>query len=335
MKPFAYTAPSSLEEAVQALGQQGAHPLAGGTDLIGSLKRDIATPDHLINLKSVPGLADIRQHSDGPLVIGALARLSALAAHPLVLQQYPILAQAIARVATPQIRNLGTLGGNLCQRPRCWYYRHPDFPCTRKGGEGCSAVTGQNRYHAILGGHGCFIVHPSDTAPALIALDARARLAGPAGPRELPLAEFFVGPEQTPTRETVLQSGEILTEIQIPPPPPDSRGIFLKAAERQSTDFALASVSILLSSQESNITHARVVLGGVAPIPWRVPKVEEILLEQGISAESIQRACDAAVEGARPMNQNAYKVPLVRGLLEKGIGLLVEGPEAVLPPSEN
>lgn len=330
MKPFAYIAPDSLAEALKALGREGAHPLAGGTDLIGALKRGIVAPDQLINLKSIPGLAEIRQQPDGGLAIGALARLSEIAAHPLVLQQYPILAQAIACVATPQIRNLGTLGGNLCQRPRCWYYRHPDFPCLRKGGNGCPAVAGQNRYHAILGGHGCSIVHPSDTAPALIALDVRARLAGSDGPRELPLAEFFAGPEADPTRETVLQPGEILTEIQLPPPLLDTRSLFLKAAERQATDFALASVAVLLASQEGKVTHARVVLGGVAPIPWRVLKAEDILLEQGISAEVIQRVCEAAVEGARPMSQNAYKVPLVKGLLEKAL-VCLRGKEAGTP----
>lgn len=320
MRAFTYAAPNTLDEALTSLNRgDNSRLLAGGTDLLGSARRGIEPPDHLINLKSIPELTGIHQTSDNRLTIGAATRLSDVAEHPLVAEHYPILTQAIARTATPQIRNTGTIGGNLCQRPRCWYYRHPDFPCVRKQGEGCFAVGGQNRYHAIFGGHGCFIVHPSDTAPALIALDARVEIAGPKGSRELPLSDFFVGPEESLTSETALAPNEILTQIHIPPSPSDSTGLYLKASERRATDFALVSLAIVLTQKDAQITHARVILGGVAPIPWRVPKTEEIIVEQGISAESIQQACDAAVEDAHPMSQNAYKLPLIKGLLKKAL----------------
>jgi len=319
MKPFAYTAPTTLDEALTSLTRgDNPHLLAGGTDLLGSVRRGIDSPGHLINLKSIPELTGIHQTDDG-LTIGAATRLSDIAEDPLVIEQYPILTQAIAQTATPQIRNTGTIGGNLCQRPRCWYYRHPDFPCVRKQGEGCFAVGGRNRYHAIFGGHGCFIVHPSDCAPALITLDAQVKIAGPDGCRELPLSDFFIGPEKNLTSETALTPNEILTQIRISPPVSNSIGVYLKASERRATDFALVSVAIVLTQQGAQITHARVVLGGVAPIPWRAPKVEEILLKQGISAESIQQTCAAAIEDAHPMSQNAYKLPLLKGLLKKAL----------------
>jgi xanthine dehydrogenase YagS FAD-binding subunit len=332
MRAFTYTAPNTLDEALAALAE-GDEPrlLAGGTDLLGSARRGIEAPDHLINLKSIPELTGIHQTSDNGLAIGAATRLSDVAENPLVSENFPILAQAIAQTATPQIRNTGTLGGNLCQRPRCWYYRHPDFPCVRKQGEGCFAVGGQNRYHAIFGGHGCFIVHPSDSAPALIALDARVEIAGPDGCRELPLSDFFVGPEENLTGETALAPNEILTHIHIPPPVSGSTGVYLKASERRATDFALVSVAVVLARQDVQITSARVILGGVAPIPWRVPKAEGIIVKQGISAESIQQACEAAVEDAHPMSQNVYKVQLMKGLLKKGIGILA-GDSAVVAP---
>ena len=318
MKPFAYTAPTTLDEALTSLnGSDNPRLLAGGTDLLGAARRGVETPDHLINLKSIPELTGIHQTSADGLTIGAATRLSDVAENPPVVKRYPILAQAIAQTATPQIRNTGTIGGNLCQRPRGWYYRHPDFRCVRKRGEGCFAVGGRNRYHAILGGHGCFIVHPSDLAPALIALDTRVEITDPEGSRELPLANFFVGPEENLTGETTLAPNEILKQIHIPPPAAGSTGLYLKASERRATDFALVSVAVVLTRQDTPVTHIRVVLGGVAPIPWRVSKVEAILLERGISTESIPQACAAAVEDAHPMSQNAYKLPLLKGLLKK------------------
>jgi len=324
MRAFDYIAPGTLEEALEALRREGSCALAGGTDLMGAMKRGTSAPRLLVDLKSVPGLAGIRREPDGFLSIGALTVLDEVAGDALVAAHCPLLVLAIEQAATPQIRNVGTLGGNLCQRPRCWYFRHPDFSCLHRSGKECFAVSGQNRYHAIFGGRGCFITHPSDTAPALIALDARVRIAGHDGSRELPLAEFFVGPDQDPTRETILNADQILTQIRIPPPPAGARGLYLKASERRSADFALASAAVLLAWQSGQITHARIVLGGVAPIPWRVPRAEAIIRDEGPGEAAIRRACEAAAEDARPMSRNAYKVPLVKGLLGKALRLLTQ-----------
>ena len=320
MKPFEYIRPNTLKEALAILSDgKKTHLLAGGTDLLGEMKRGAIEPERLLNLKSIQGLTGIRQESDGWLTIGALATLSDIAEHPIVRQHYPLLVQAIEQTATPQIRNIATLGGNLCQRPRCWYYRHPDFPCLRKFGENCFAVEGQNRYHAIFGGHRCYIVHPSDAASALVALDARVQIAHSKGSRTVPLCEFFVAPRNSLIQENILLPHEILTEIQLPAPPPNARGSYLKAAERKATDFALASVALHLADEGKRLNHLRIVLGGVAYQPWRVPHAEAILLGEELSEENIRRACEAACQGAKPLRHNAYKIPLVKGLLRKAL----------------
>ena len=325
MRAFEYVAAETLEEALGLLQEkEGSRILAGGTDLLSVMKRQVSAAQRLVSLKSLPELAGIRHQADGGMGIGAFTRLSVIAENPLVIENFPLLVQAIRQTATPQIRNVGTLGGNLCQRPRCWYYRHADFPCVRKHGEGCFAVAGQNRFHAIFGGHGCFIAHPSDAAPALIALDAQVRIAGAAEERTLPLGEFFVGPKDSLTRENVLGPHEILTEIQLPPPLANARGLYLKAAERKATDFALASVALYLARCETNLSHVRIVLGGVAPLPWRLPQVEAFLRKEGLSDTAIRRAGDMAVEDAQPMRHNAFKIPLVKGLLKKALYQLRE-----------
>lgn len=325
MRAFEYVTPETLEEALGLLQEgEGSCVLAGGTDLLGVMKRQVSAAQRLISFRSLPELAGIRHAADGGMSIGAFTRLSEIAEDPLAVENFPLLVQAIGQTATPQIRNVGTLGGNLCQRPRCWYYRHADFPCVRKQGEGCFAVAGQNRFHAIFGGRGCFIVHPSDAAPALIALGARVRIAGADGERALPLEEFFIGPDDSLTRENVLAPHEILTEIQLPAPVANARGLYLKAMERKATDFALASVALYLALDETDLSHVRIVLGGVAPLPWQLPKVEAFLRKEGLSDEVIRRAGDMAVEDAQPMRHNAFKVPLVKGLLKKALYQLRE-----------
>lgn len=320
MKPFEYITPATLDEALAILREDdGARVLAGGIDLLGAMKRGVSAPERLLNLKSIQALDGIRQEPDGSLTIGALTKLSAIAVHPVVAQQYPLLTQAVRQTATPQVRNTGTLGGNLCQRPRCMHYRHPDFSCVRKLGEGCFAVRSQDRYHAIFGGDRCFMVHPSDTAPALIALDAQVVIVQADGSRTIPLGAFFVGPGESLTRENVLTPHEILTEIRLPPPPEGARGVYLKVAERKTTDFALAGVALHLAWNGPRVSHARIVLGGVAPVPWRVPQAEALLLDETLSDDRIRRSCEAAVEGARPIGRNDYKIPLVKGLIRKGL----------------
>jgi xanthine dehydrogenase YagS FAD-binding subunit len=325
MKAFEYLTPRTLDEALAILGrEEDARLLAGGTDLLGEMKRGTATPKHLVNLKSIPELDGIRQEPDNTLFIGALTKLSDIADHPAVAQHHVLLAQAAQQTASPQIRNVGTLGGNLCQRPRCMYFRHPDFHCVRGNGKGCFAPAGQNRYHAILEGRRCFMVHPSDLAPALVACDAEVEIAGPSETRTVPIVEFFIPPRENPTRETVLSPGEILTGVHVPPSPTGTKGIFLKAAERKTTDFALVSVAVSLTCKAERVARARIVLGAVAPLPWRVPRAEDCLLGEPLYRKAIHSACEAAVEDARPLRENAYKIPLVKGLLKKALHILQE-----------
>jgi xanthine dehydrogenase YagS FAD-binding subunit len=211
------------------------------------------------------------------------------------------------------------MGGNLCQRPRCWYFRG-DFNCLRKGGEICYAVGGENEFHCILGGSGCYIVHPSDTAPALIALEAQAHILGPRGRRIVPLGSFFVLPAQNLTRETVLQPGEILTEIMVPPLPDGVQSSYRKVRARGTWDFALAGVALVVKLTDSRVVDwVRVVLSGVAPIPWRARDAENVLMGRRLDDSAIKQAATACVKGAEPLSQNAYKIDLVQGVLEESL----------------
>ncbi|MFN2369623.1 MAG: xanthine dehydrogenase family protein subunit M, partial [Candidatus Krumholzibacteriia bacterium] len=239
---FSYLRARTLDEASGHAAAPGALLMAGGTDLLGCLRDEALAADQVVSLG---GLADLKQvrERDGGLELGALVTIAQVAAHPRVRQLYPVLAQAAAAVASPQLRNQGTLGGNLCQKPRCWYWRG-DFPCVRRGGAFCSAQDGQNQFHCILGGDVCVYVHPSDTAPALLALDATVAIRGPRGGRTVPLADFHVRPEDAPTRETVLAPGEIVTAVRVPAPPAGARSAYRKVRSRGAWDFALASTAL-------------------------------------------------------------------------------------------
>lgn len=318
MKNFRYQKASTIKEALAQLKAAGgaAKLMAGGTDLLGEMKDGIARPDRLIHLR-IPQLNYILEDSKG-LRIGALTPLSAIVAHPHIKKRYAALAQAAGEVGSPQLRHMGTLGGNLCQRPRCWYYRG-EFPCLKKGGETCYAVAGQNKYHAILGGGPCFIVHPSDTAPALMALEASVRIIGPRGERVVPLTDFFIAPTKDSSREHILRPEEILTEILIPPLPEESRSLYLKARERRCWDFALASVALVQVMKGGEHQGTRIVLGGVAPLPYRVLKTEGALKGKRIDEALAAQAGRLAVFGARPLSQNAYKVELTQTLVRRAI----------------
>lgn len=321
LRPFAYVRPLSLGEALAQLQASGARAYAGGTDLLGCLRDDVMQVDKVVSLGRLGELRGIAAASDGGLRIGALATVADIAAHPLVKAKYTALAQAASLVASPQLRNQGTLGGNLCQRPRCWYFRG-GYDCLRKGGDTCYAVGGENQYHAIFGGLGCYIVHPSDTAPALVALDAGVRIAGPRGTRTVPIGEFFVLPEKDHTKETVLEAGELVTEVLLPPADAAVRSSYRKVRARGSWDFALAGLALALAVEGSIVAKARVVLSGVAPVPWRSAAVERVLVGQRLDAKTIARAAEAAVAGAQPLEHNAYKVALVRGLVEEALGAI-------------
>ncbi len=314
---FTYVRPTSLQEALGELASPGARLHAGGTDLLGCLRDGLFTAEKLVSLNGVAELRGIARAAGGGLRIGALATLAEIAGHPDVLSRYAALAEAAASAASPQLRNQGTLGGNLCQRPRCWYYRG-GFHCLRKGGDTCFAIDGENENHCIFGGMGCYIVHPSDTAPALVALEARARIAGPHGSRTVPLAEFFVLPETDVTSENALRAGEILTEILLPPPQPGLRSRYLKVRARGAWDFALAGIAVALRAPGGRIEAARVVLSGVAPVPWRAAAVEKAVIGRAPGPETAALGT-AALTGAEPLSRNGYKVHLARGIIEEAL----------------
>ncbi len=315
MKAFVHKNATSVKEAVALLAQGAgkAMPIAAGSDLLGEMKDRIETPEVVVNLKTIPGLDKIQQRTSG-ISIGALVQIAEVAESQLLRDQFPALAEAASVIASPQIRNVGTVGGNLCQRPRCWYYRS-DLQCLRKGGKICYAPVGENRYHAIFGGGPSFIVHPSDLAPALVALDAKARIAGPLGERTVALEQFFVLPSVNYRRENILKPGEILTEITVPLAAPDTKSTYWKQMERDAWDFALASVAVVIRQKDGKIEHARVVLGGVAPIPWRSKEAEAALVGKPLNESTAREAADAALKPAHPMRDNAYKVDLTRNIL--------------------
>jgi xanthine dehydrogenase YagS FAD-binding subunit len=319
---FAYVRPTTLREAVRHLAGPDARAHAGGTDLLGSLRDGVVRAQTLVSLSGVRELRGITDRDDGGLRIGALATLSELAVHPRVLAGYAALAQGALSAATPQIRNQGTLGGNLCQRPRCWYFRG-GFDCPRNGGTGCYAVGGENRYHALFGGSACVMVHPSDTAAPLVALDAHARLVGPAGERIVPMEAFFILPDEDVTRENVLQRGEFLAEVRLPRPPGELRSAYRKVKARGSWDFALAGAAVAARISGGRIAGARVVLSGVAPVPWRSKAAEEALdgVRPGYGAAT--RAAAAAMGGAHVLDGNAYKVGLIRAVVHDAVMALV------------
>lgn len=322
MKAFSYRNAASVHDATRALLDSKGRGVvvAGGTDLLGCLKDRIHPeyPETVILLQSIPGL-DAVQEADGTLAIGAMTRLSDLASSPVIARKAKVLAEASESVASPQIRNTATLGGNLCQEVRCWYYRYPrslggPILCRRKTGEGaCPAVSGDSRYHAILEAKQCFAVCPSDTAAALTALDAQVRITGPEALRTLPVQDLYT------ERGLSLKPGEILTEVLIPEPPKDAVQVFLKYTLRAPIDFAVASVAAVFSMEQGRFKDARIVLGGVASAPVRAKKAEEEIRRHPVSEETAQKAGAAAVSGARPLKGNGYKVDIVKSLVKRAL----------------
>ncbi|HUL75668.1 MAG TPA: xanthine dehydrogenase family protein subunit M [Vicinamibacteria bacterium] len=321
---FAYARPTTLADAVKALADGQGRVHAGGTDLLGCLRDGVFTAPTVVSLSGVPSLRGIDSTPDGGLRIGALTTLTEVAESETVRTRYRALAEASASVGSPQLRNQGTLGGNLCQKPRCWYYRG-DFHCLRKGGESCFAVAGENDYHCLFGGEGCFIVHPSDVAPALVALGAALRIVGPGGARTVPVEAFHVPPKVDPHRETVLEPGEIVAEAILPPAIPGLRSTYRKVRARASWDFALVGAAFALRLAGDVVREARVAFAGVAPVPWRAKAVEAALTGHRLDAATIVRAAAAAVKGAEPLARNGYKVPLLRGLVEERLAAIARG----------
>jgi xanthine dehydrogenase YagS FAD-binding subunit len=321
LSKFSWHRAASVKEAVAAASRPDTRILAGGTDLLGCLRDHVVRADHLVSLNGLTALKGISERPGGGVRIGALTTITEIAENRQILASYPVLAQAAASVGSPQLRNQGTLGGNLCQRPRCWYFRG-DFHCRRKGGDTCFAEIGDTQQHCIFGGAGCFMVHPSDTAPALLALDAKARVTGRRGTRTVPMSSFFVLPADNMLKETVLQPGEIVTEILLDAPQPGTRSVYRKVRERAAFDFALAGAAIVLAMAEGTVRTASVVLSGVAPIPWRSAEAEKALTGKSLDAAIAAAAAAAAVKDASPLADNGYKVPLVRGILEETLTAL-------------
>lgn len=323
---FAYARPRTLDEATRILRETRGVIHSGGTDLLGCVRDGVTTAGTVVSLGAIPELRGLTTR-DGALVIGVMTTVTELAESEIVRTRFPGLAMAAREVASPQLRNQGTVGGNLCQKPRCWYYRG-DFHCLRKGGETCFAFDGESQYHCIFGGDMCYIVHPSDIAPMLVALGAAVRIAGPAGVRTVAIEEFFVAPSVDPTRETVLEAGEIVIQVVVPEPGAGVRSRYRKVRTRAAWDFAVAGIALAVKLEAGRVAGARVVLAGAAPVPWRSQAAEQALVGMELSESTLEMASAAVTEGAEPLRHNGYKIPLFQGLLREelaAIGKIGEG----------
>jgi xanthine dehydrogenase YagS FAD-binding subunit len=322
MNRFELARATSTSEARELLAEKrGSVFKAGGVDIIDHLKEHLVEPPRVVDLKTVPGLDQITVAGDGSLRIGALATLARVADHQGVRKTHPALARACAEAASPQIRNVATIGGNVLQRPRCWYYRLESYKCIKKGGDLCFAVAGENRYHVIFGGGPAYPPHPSNAAVPLVAYDASFVIEAAQGVRTVAAEDFFVLPDQDPTRENVLAPGEILREIRVPSASGRRSG-YLEVRERAAFDWPLVAVAAVVEQGGGTVKSARIVLGAVAPIPWRSKKAEEALVGKSLGAASAESAAAAAIEGAEPMTDNGYKVELVKTLVRRVVASL-------------
>jgi xanthine dehydrogenase YagS FAD-binding subunit len=323
MRAFEYTSPTTRQQAVELLSGEAA-VLAGGTDLLSLMKDDVLTPKRVVNIKDIRELNGVHYGPRG-MQIGALTSLGDLADHPLVKQHYPAFADALLEAASQQIRNMATIGGNICQRPRCWYFRS-GFGLTPKTPEGKSLVeAGDNRYHAILGNDGpALFVSPSSIVPAMIAYEARIRIAGPKGSRELALEKLFKTPQAEDEREHDLQANEIVTDIFLPPPSA-GRYAHYEVRQKESFDWPLALAAVALHMNGNTVRSARVVMGYVAPVPWVSEEAAQALVGKSVTEETAKAAGDAAVSKAKPLSHNGYKVQLARVAVKRAILQAAQG----------
>lgn len=332
MKIFALTKATDGAQAITAAAraksaQQGAEIrfIAGGTTLLDLMKLNVEQPETLIDITRLP-LDKIEALPDGGLTIGAMVRNADLAYHPLVRKKYAVLSEAILSGATAQLRNMATTGGNLLQRTRCMYFRETSMPCNkREPGSGCAAITGANRGLAILGtSEHCIATNPSDMNVAMAALEATIHVRGTSGERSIPIADFHVLPGNTPQRETVLEPGDLITHVTLPPPAPGSRSLYIKLRDRASYEFALASVAVVVTVADGKVTHARVALGGVGTKPWRSTEAETELTGQTATQAIFQKAAEAALRGAKPQSENGFKVELAKRCLVHALKLATQ-----------
>lgn len=319
MNQFEHVGVSTLTDAFSHMVHDwDTRIIAGGVDLIHEMKQGITQPKRLIDIKGIAELRGVSQH-EGVIRIGALTTLDELEKDRLINDTLPVLHEAAYEAASPQLWNMGTVAGNVCQRPRCWYYRNPEFPCLRKGGKNCFAAGGENAYHAVVGGGPCHIVCPSDLALALMALHVRIEIASPAGTREIPLDDFFVDPTTDPHRENILQPDEIVTAFFCDSPKGNTTQKFIKIRERKTWDFALASIAVMMRVDAGVIVDIGIAYGGVAPNPWRAATVEDALRGARPEEIDIEQAADLGVEETKPLRDNRYKVDLMRVLMRRGI----------------
>jgi len=322
MSLFSYAKPRALGEALRLL-KNGTVAIAGGTDLIGLIRNGLATPNALVDLTGIEGLRGWTREKGKGLRIGALTPLSDLETSPQLRKLAPMIVESLRDAATPQLRNMGTVGGNLLQRNRCWYFRDEAVPCWLKGGTRCFAAEGENRYHAILGAAECVMVAPSDLAPALIALDAEIELASSLGRRTVPLRSFFVTPSGRQRKEHAIRRGELITSVKIAESALERRGTFLKAMDRKAWSFALVSVAAAARIKDGKARDVRVVLGGVAPSPWSVTAADKQLDGSPLDDNACLAAADTILAGAEPLRDNGYKVTLARELIRRALRSLV------------
>ena len=325
MNRFEWVNASSVDQALASVTDESAFK-AGGVDLLDLMKDGIASPSRLVNIRQISGLDQISEDDKG-LRIGPLVTLTQIEEHPAVQKKYTALSEAASRIATPQIRNMGTVGGNLAQRPRCWYFRSEDFHCRKKGGTHCFAQDGENDYHAIFDNRVCAIIHPSGIAVPLVAMNGRVEITTKKGKREVALEEFFISPARDVRRENILEPGELITAIVVPAS--DARTAYYKQGEKESFDWPIADVAVALTMQGSRCSKASIVLGGAAPYPYRAKAAEAKLNNSEITEDSARAAAETAMADATPLEKNAYKIPIFEAIVRRTIlraaGMKAEG----------
>ena len=319
--PVEYKRPTNTQTAVGLLTGANSQALGGGTDLLVAMREGLVRPERIVDLRGLPGSEAMTWGADGSLRIGAATSIAAIASDARARDRFPALAMACESVGSPALRNMGTIGGNLCQRPRCWYFRS-GIPCLKSNGADCPAREGENTHHVIFAGGPCYAVHPSDAAVALTALEAVVHIEGPQGARSVPIAGFFVLPDPDPRRETVLEPGEFLSAIDVPAESSGGRQRYTKVLQRAAWDFALASIAVVRRVDGS----VRMVLGGVAPVPWRVnPSVEEDVASGTLNDDDFEVLAERALYDAKPLSGNGYKISLSKALLREGMQFLGDG----------
>jgi xanthine dehydrogenase YagS FAD-binding subunit len=324
VRAFSYQRARSFEEATSLLSRDGAYPIGGGTDLLVCVQEGLTAPSAVVDLSGVEGGDAITNLPGGGLRIGSAARVHDVAEHRVVRERFAALAEACEAVGTPALRHMGTIGGNICQRPRCWYFRR-GIPCLKNGGAACPAQNGENQHLAILEGGPCFIVHPSDPAVALTALDASVEIAGARGSRVVRITDFYTLPSERMDRETILNDGDVITAITLPEAWAGGRQLYMKLMQRGAWDFALASIAAARCPDGS----VRMAMGGVAPRPWRVPEsIEEDVASGGLDEDSIMALAERALYDAKPLSRNGYKVTLAASLLRDAMRELAKGEAA-------